>query len=484
MINKQNINMTTTVLAQNNLMHYALTVDRNYEVNWHHRLIWEKLEQVAKWKIKRLILNLPPRHGKSHLSAILFPSWILWKYPDKKIMLTSYSASLAETFSRQCRNLMYTDVYKSLFKTRIADDSRSIKEWSTTEWWQYIAAWIWWSITGKWFDIWILDDPVANREEAESATIRNSTYDWFTSTFLSRQSPNAAIIIIQTRWHQDDCSGRVIELQNQLNKKWLKWEDWDILNLPAIATEDEIFRKKWEALWANRYGTWWLNNLKTSIWIRDFNSLYQGDPVPIDTGDFTKDMFRYYDYEAKENLRIVIFVDPAISQEQTADYTAIMTIWLWENNKIYILDYLRKRMTPSELIDVLFDTVRYYKPEKVWIEDVWFQKMLIYEIQKQMDLRNYYFTLDSIFPKWKKEERIRWNLQPRYSSWKIYHKKCECDELEEELLSFPASRHDDLSDSLSYAVYMLNDYDTSHINQINDLILHEMRMDYISELSG
>lgn len=453
----QNFTSLARSLAQSNLIHYATLVDSNYKANWHHKIIAEKLQEVESGKIKRLMICVPPRHWKSYLASILFPSWYLWKNPEKSVMITSYSASLSETFSRQCRNLLYDHNYQRVFNTRVADDAKSVKEWLTNRWWKYIASWVWWAITGKGFDIWIIDDPVSNREEAESETISQNIWDWYTSTFYTRQEKDAAIIVIMTRWHEDDLSGRLLNLQEELNKKDLKWEKWEIINFPAIAVDDELFREPWEALWEEKYSTSYLEFVRSEIWIRDFEALYQQNPVPLDTWDFTKSMFRYYDYVDIKKLEVITFIDPAVSQKQTADYTAIVTVWIdtEDRNKIYVLDYFQKRVNTNEMMDYLFDIAREFDPSRVWIEKVWFQECLIEEIEKQMDLRNRYFTLDPVMPKWEKEARIRSNLQARYSMGKIWHKRWESSELEKELLKFPSGKHNDIIDALSYAVSML-----------------------------
>ena len=400
---------------------------------------------------------MPPRFGKSYLASILFPSWYLWRHPDKNVMITSYSASLSETFSRQSRNLLLDNNYQKVFNTRLSDDSKSVKDWWTRQWWKFIASWVWWAITWKGFNIGIIDDPVSNREEAESEIISQNVWDWYTSTFFTRQEADAAIIVIMTRWHEDDLSWRLLARQEELEKKRIETEKWEILNFPAIATDYESFRDIWESLWEDKYSTPYLETVRSEIWLRDFEALYQQNPVPIDTWDFTRDMFKYYDYVDKSKLEIITFVDPAISQKQTADYTAIVTVWIdvddW--NKIYVLDYVQKRLSVIWIIDHLFDVVREYEPSVVWIESASTQGYLIQEIEKQMELRDRIFKLECVIPSSEKEARIRSSLQARYSIWKIYHKRSIMEELEKELLKFPSWKHDDIIDALAYWVSML-----------------------------
>jgi len=416
-----------------------------YYIPWnHHLLIAEKLEAVERGDIKRLIINCPPRHWKSRLASQEFPAWFLGKNPRKNIMLCSYSASLAEAFSRKTRDRVKNDEYREIFDVNLKDDSQSVKTWNTEDWGWFISAWVWWAITWKGFDIWIIDDPISNREEAESEVIRNKVIDWYTSTFYTRQEKDAAMIVIQTRWHEWDLSGF---LQDNMANGGEKWE---ILDLPAISD-------KWEALWPEKYDVDKLEQIKQSIWPRDFNSLYQWQPFDETWGAFKKEMFQYYDYNAikSRDLNIITFIDPAISLKESADYTAIVTIGQDSSNNIYVLDIWRQRAEPDEIITNLFKIVDDWKPERVWIETVAYQKMLALEIKKQMQLRDKWFTLDEVKPMWEKEARIKSILQPRYSNKNIYHNH-NCWDLETELLRFPSARHDDISDSLSWAVKLLD----------------------------
>ena len=430
--------------AQARLISFSVVTDKMYKPWDHHYTIAKALERVERWETKRLIISVPPRHWKSRLASQEFPAFYLWRHPEEHVMVCSYSSALAETFSRRARERLKSNEFWFLFDAKLKEDVQSIKSWETDKWWWFIAAWVGWSITWKWFNIWIIDAPISNREEAESELIRNKIWDWYTSTFYTRQEKDAAMIVIMTRWHEDDLAGRLI---SQMDKGGEKWE---VLHLKAISDDGH-------ALWEDKYNIDKLEAIKNSIWPRDFNSLYQWEPFDEAWGSFNKEMFQYFDYEAIKNrqLSIMMFIDPAISLKESADYTAIVTIWRDNANNIYILDVWRERAEPDEIINNLFKLVDDWKPERVWIEVVAYQKMLALEIKKQMQLKDRWFTMEEVKPMGEKEARIKSTLQPRYSNRNIFHNH-KCQELETELLRFPNSKHDDIIDSLSWAVKLLD----------------------------
>ena len=303
--------------------------------------------------------------------------------------------------------------------------------------------WVWWAITGKWWHRLIIDDPYATRQDAESETIRKRVIEWYNSTFYSRRhNQNAWICLIMQRWREDDL---VWEL--------LKQDEWEVVKIPAI--------ENWESFWESRFDINELENIRKQIWDYFFSSQYMQDPINEWWWDFTRDYFQYAQ-DIPEHLEKVTFIDPAISQKQEADNTAIVTIWLDKrNNNIYVLEVLAWKMLPDEIIDNTFKMFLKWKPKRVWIEVVAYQKMLALEIKKQMNIRNIFFVLDEINPQWEKEARIRTILQPRYSNHSIYHNDT-CTDLELELLKFPNWKHDDRIDSLSSAVNMLNTFNIQY----------------------
>lgn len=428
--------------AQERLLAFATILNPKYSVQNHHRIIADHLHAIEKRDIRKLLINMPPRSGKTHLVNELFPSWYLWRHPDHHIISSTYSADLSHAISWKAREFFKSDEFKKIFPwVNIAWDSASVKHWKTDDkdpgW--YISVGVWWSTTGKWWNVLLTDDPIKDAEQANSQLIRDKIWEWYNFVMRTRFSDDkSAEIVVQTRWHEDDLAWR-------LKKEW----DWVELTIPAI---DD----KWESYWPDKFSKNYLLDLKGRIWPYAWNSLYMQEPVAAWNGMFKKEYFNYYEIPQIDvvNAKRFTFVDPAISLKQSADYTAIVTIAvIWFD--IYILDIRHWQWEPDTIIDQLFDVVNEWDSE-VGIETVQYQKMLAIEIRKQMDYRGIHFVLQEISPMWEKTARISSMLQSRYASNRIHHLPWVCSRLESELLSFPRWKNDDISDALSWAINMSN----------------------------
>ena len=440
--------------AREDLLSFCVFTDKYFEINKHHEIIAQKLQDFMDWKIKRLILQTPPRSWKSRLVCEAIAHW-MWKLENTDIIYTGHTISLLEWFSRNIRQRVDSNEFKQLFKAKIKEWNSGVNQWSMTNWNQLMIYWVGWAITGKWWHRLIIDDPYATRQDAESETIRARVIEWYNSTFYSRRhNQNAWICLIMQRWREDDLVWELI-----------KQDNWEIVKIPAI--ED------WKSFWESRFDLNELENIRKQIWDYFFASQYMQDPINEWWWDFIKDYFQYYsDWLTPKDLEIISFIDPAISQKQEADNTAILTIWLDKrSNNIYILDCLAWKWLPDEIIDNVFTTFIKWRPKRIWIEIVQYQKMLAIEIRKQMNIRNIFFTLDEIRPQGEKIARIRSILQPRYSNRSIYHNNWLID-LELELLKFPNWKHDDRIDSLASAINMLSTYDiTDRFDRIIEMDL-------------
>lgn len=435
--------------SRKDLISFCVYNDKYFEVNNHHIKIAEKLQDFMEWKIKRLILQTPPRSWKSRLICEAIAQW-MWKLENTDIIYTWHTISLLEWFSRNIRQRVNSNEYKELFDVKIKDWNSGVNQWSMSNWNQLMIYWVWWAITWKWWHRLIIDDPYSTRQDAESETIRARVIEWYNSTFYSRRhNQNAWICLIMQRWREDDLVWELIKQDNR-----------EIVKIPAI--ENGV------SFWESRFDMWELENIRKQIWDYFFASQYMQDPINEWWWDFIKDYFQYYDPLIIPQLDIVTFIDPAISQKQEADNTAIVTIWLdRRSNNIYVLECLAWKMLPDEIINNTFKTYLKWKPRRVWIEVVAYQKMLALEIKKQMNIRSIYFVLDEVNPQWEKIARIRSILQPRYSNKTIFHNNFLQD-LELELLKFPNWKHDDMIDSLSSAINMLNTYNISNNNLIEE----------------
>lgn len=251
-------------LAYHHLIPYCIAQWEGYSPATHHRLIAKKLEAVERGKIKRLMIFVPPRHGKSQLTSEFFPAWYLGRNPGKYIITSTYSQELAEDFGRKVRNQLQDNLFHQIFHDcKLSDDSQSSKRFSTNQRGSYYAVGVGSSITGRGAHLLLIDDPIKNREEADSDTIRRKLKDWYTSTAYTRLMPDGAVILIQTRWHDDDLAGWLLSEHSH--------ENWDIVDLPAIDKDNN-------PLWPEHYDLPALENIKRTIGERDWSALYQQKP--------------------------------------------------------------------------------------------------------------------------------------------------------------------------------------------------------------
>lgn len=247
-----------------------------FEESAHHRLIASKLEAVERGEITRLMIFTPPRHTKSEMVSKKFPAWYIGRNPKKQIITASYAASLAQGFGRDVRNMILSRKFHNVFPgVDLSEDSSAKGHWHTNQGGVYVAVGVDGGLTGKGGNVCIIDDPVKDRKEAESPVVRQSTWDWYTSVLRTRLMPGAAIILVMTRWHPDDLSGRLIEAMHTGG------EQWDVVNLPAVACspDDPLGRDIGEALWPKWFPRPALDSIKSVIGEREWNSLYQQNPT-------------------------------------------------------------------------------------------------------------------------------------------------------------------------------------------------------------
>lgn len=258
------------MLARESLLAFTRATFRAYNFAPHLIQLAAHLSAVETGRINRLLVTMPPRHGKSELCAIRFPCWYLGRNPDKRVILASYAADLAQRFSRQARAVIQTDRYATLFPgVSLAPDSRSAEAWDLAgKRGGMKAVGVGGPLTGHGANLLLIDDPVKNREEANSAIVRQSVWDWYTSTAYTRLEDNGAIVVVMTRWHEDDLMARLLDAQNSPGG-----DQWTMLHLPAM-TEDN------QPLWPEKFGVEDLERIRANVGEYDWNALYQGRPTP------------------------------------------------------------------------------------------------------------------------------------------------------------------------------------------------------------
>ena len=244
-------------LARKDLACYATAVWPKFKLAAHHRLIADHLEEVERGDIRQLMISMPPRHGKSLLTAQIFPAWYLGRRPDRAIISASYGQELSDDFGRKVRDFAISPLHRSIFPECCLADAFSMRRFETTAGGSYYAVGRGGAITGRGADLLLIDDPLKDAEEANSDLIRHSLQEWFASVAYTRLHPGGAVILISTRWHQDDLAGWLLR-QPQGGR-------WKVLSLPAIAEVDEGFRRAGDALWPEAFPLQELNGSATQL---------------------------------------------------------------------------------------------------------------------------------------------------------------------------------------------------------------------------
>jgi len=410
-------------------------------------MIAQALERVDKGELKRLMIFLPPRHSKSEMVSIHFPTWVLGRDKDKSIMEASYSADLAAEFGRQARNIVDSGEYKNIFDTTLAEDSQAKSVWSTNGRGRYNALGVGGAATGKGADILIIDDPIKNRKDADSFLIRENIYKWYQSTARTRLSPTGAVIMVVTRWHDDDLAGRVLNENSG---------QWTVITLPAIAEEDEEYRQKGEALWPTQYSLENLLQTKSEVGSYEWSSLYQQNPLNTESQEFKKEMFKYVSAQEvrEKHTNCFITIDTAVKENESSDYTGTVINRVDSDNNWYIKAN-HKKINSTKLIDYIFDLWAIEQPEAIGIEETTFMQAVYPFLKLEQIKRNIFPVIYPLKHHGKsKVLRIR-GLLPRYEAGKIFHIIGECEDLENEQLRFPKGKNDDIVDAEAYQEQIL-----------------------------
>jgi predicted phage terminase large subunit-like protein len=419
----------------------------------HLQHLNSKLMDVAAGRIKRLIITEPPRHGKSEFVSKYFPAWYLGLNPDDRVILTSYESGFAASWGRKARDLLLDN--QNLFGIKINQDSSAVQDWNILKRMGGMnTAGVGGPCTGKGAKLFIIDDPVKNSEEAASETIRDKTWDWFKSTAYTRLEPDGAIIIIMTRWHDDDLVGRILKEQS------LGGEKWEILNLPAIAEEnDDIGRKKGEALWPERYPIKELERIKKAIGEFWFASMYQQRPVPLSGAIIKREWWKYYSTPPdRKSLRRYIWAwDTAVKDGEENDYSVGIYIGETENG-YYILDVKREKMEYPDLKRAIEQYYRSSRASVIVVEDKSSGQQIIQEFSRGTKL--------PIVPTGKDKKGMMPDkvtrallVTPMIQSGLVYLPENApwLTEFLDECLKFPKGKHDDQVDALVYALdYLKN----------------------------
>jgi predicted phage terminase large subunit-like protein len=441
--------------AAGNFTSFKRLVDRRYRHAPHLAALDAALIEVTRYiesggaqGLGRVIVEMPPRHGKSLSVSRRFPPWFLGRNPDKRVMMVSYSASLAEKHSRAARNLMRSPFYQGVFPgVKLADDSRAVDSWDIGGHEGGVdALGVGGSATGKGADLLDLDDAVKSRAEAESAVFRDKTWDWFTDDLYTRLEPGAAVVMTMTRWHEDDLAGRCLAQMPGV---------WKVLRLPAIAeAQDPLGRTEGAALWPERYPLETLRTIEDTLGSYSFASLYQQRPLPAGGRLFDTTKITVLE-TAPECTQTVRFYDLAVTARRSSDYTAGLKLGKLADETFVVLDVWRGQRELPDVHEAIVQNAAIDGPgTRIRLEA---EKAGIVGLQFLLrDPRMHAYTVDAVPPEGDKYTRAG-PVAARVNAGRLVLARGAWNRaFIDELATFPAGAHDDQVDALSGAYAMLS----------------------------
>jgi len=412
----------------------------------HHQIMADAFERVARGELKRLIINMPPRHTKSEFASYLLPAWFLGLYPEKKIIQTAHTAELAVGFGRKVRNLVQSPQYGKVFDTKLSSDSKAAGRWNTDLGGDYFAIGVGGAVTGKGADLLIIDDPHSEQEAKQNnPAVFDGVYEWYTSGPRQRLQPGGAIIIVMTRWAKRDLTGQILK-----NAEKDGVNDWEVIEFPAILPSGTPL---WPGFWKREE----LEAIRAEIPSSKWNAQYQQNPTSEEGAIIKRE---YWQIWPDRNPPICDYIiqswDTAFEKNNRADFSACTTWGVFQHpddkgnyrTNIIVLDSYKKRLEFPELKQVAQDFYKEWNPDVLLIEKRAAGAPLIYE------LRAMGIPISEYTPSKGNDKIARVNaVSPLFESGMVWCPETRwADELMDELASFPNGDHDDLVDSSTQAL--------------------------------
>ena len=409
----------------------------------HHKIFAEKLERVAKGELKRLIVNMPPRHTKSEFASYLFPAWVMGRDPHTKIIQATHTAELAVGFGRKVKNLLDSEIYRDVFpEIELARDAKASGRWSTNEGGEYYAVGVGGALAGRGANLCIIDDPVSE-QDALSPTALDGIYEWYTSGPRQRLQPGGAIIIVMTRWSIRDLTAKVLQKQAEGGA-----DQWEVVEFPAIFPDTD------NVLWPEFWSRDELEGVRASIPVSKWNAQYLQNPTAEEGAIIKREWWNVWEADDPPPCEYIIqSYDTAFTKSERADYSAITTWGIFypdegDEPAIILLDAEKGRWEFPELKDAALRLYNEYDPDMVLIEQKASGTPLTHEM-RQMGIPVSAFT-----PGRGADKFSRMNAcAPIFESGMVWSPESRwAEEVIEECASFPNGEHDDLADSMTQAI--------------------------------
>jgi predicted phage terminase large subunit-like protein len=412
----------------------------------HHKIMADAFERVASGELKRLIINMPPRHTKSEFASFLLPSWFLGKFPEKKIIQTAHTAELATGFGRKVRNLVSSDAYSKVFETKLSTDSKAAGRWNTNKGGDYFAIGVGGAVTGKGADLLIIDDPHSEQEAKQgNPAVFDGVYEWFTSGPRQRLQPNAAIIIVMTRWSKRDLTGQIIKNSGKDGV-----DQWETIDFPAILPSGTPL---WPGFWSKEA----LEALRSELPVSKWEAQYQQNPTSEEGAIIKRDQWQIWESDTPPQVSYIIQSwDTAFEKNNRADYSACTTWGVFDHPdkqgnlkaNIILLDAFKQRLEFPELKAKAYEAWKEWEPDTLIVEKRAAGAPLIYELRKMG------IPMSEYTPGKGNDKISRVNaISDLFASGMVWCPETRwAEEVMDELASFPNGDHDDLVDSSSQAL--------------------------------
>lgn len=418
----------------------------------------DELIRIATARNKRLIVEMPPRHGKSQLCSVYFPAWYLGVYPERRVIMTSATGELAETYSVQSRDLL-VEYGPRDFGVQVRSDIHARKRWELTAGGGLRAAGTATAIMGQGADLFIIDDYVGHPEEAFSESQRRKVLDWYMSTASTRLTPEGAVVVIATRWHPEDLIGCLLADAERGGEQWTR------LRFPALAEEnDPLGRRPGETLWPERFSQEWMEQRRASYirggyeWL--WSALYQQVPSDAIDGEFPSSYFSdpdlwFDDWPPEEEIVWrVLSLDPSKGKTDSADYSAFVRLAVTRDLKIYVEADLARR-NALRIVEEGLEHIRQFNPHVFGVEINQFQEVLADLFWREAAARGILVNVKGINSTTNKAVRIRMRLtEPLARGWFRFRRGAGTELLVQQLKEFPSGRYDDGPDALEMGLQL------------------------------
>lgn len=440
-------------LRRRSLLAYVEATVPSYQAGWVHREVCARLEAfsaaVAAGESPRLMLFMPPRHGKSLISSERWPSWHLGHHPSHRVVVASYGQDLSNKFSLNARQVAESEVSSSTFPgLRLNNARRLVQDWQTTEGGGYRAVGVGGALTGMGADLLVLDDVIKDAEQAHSTAYLRRLREWYTSVAYTRLMPGGGVLLLQTRWSGGDLAGWL------LDEAAHGGEQWEVVSYPAIAEADEAHRRKGEALHPERYPVEALRRVERAVGPYVWSALYQQRPAPAEGAIFQASWIKHWEHAPTPTQGVVLSVDCAFKGNSSSDFVVIQ-VWARVGADCYLLDQQRGQWSFRETVEALRALAAAWRPAAVLVEDAANGPAVIDTLSDEVP------GLVPVTPRGSKESRAHattglWaagnvHLPPVRRSW--------VGDLIDELLHFPHAAHDDQVDAATQALRYLTQRD-------------------------